>query len=203
LNLALFDFDGTLTNGDTYSPFVRLAASPTRLLLGTLLIGPVILAYRRGVLPATAARRIVSRVAFFGEPEPQLKLIGRQYATDVLPGTLRAGAMERLAWHRSRGDEVAIVSASLDVYMEPWCASHGLHCISTQLQIRNGRYTGRYVRTDCCCAEKARRVRERFDLGIYPLIYAYGDSHEDDAMLELAHRRFYRGREVSTNQDAV
>lgn len=43
--------------------------------------------------------------------------------------------------------------------------------------------------------EKARRVRARFDLVSYPLVYAYGDTKEDLELLALAHRRVYRWRE--------
>ena len=57
---------------------------------------------------------------------------------------------------------------------------------------------GRYVRGDCSGAEKAHRVVKRFDPHDYAVIYAYGDTDEDRQMLELAHRRFYRGREVSS-----
>lgn len=48
----------------------------------------------------------------------------------------------------------------------------------------------------CVGAEKARRARERYDLGACGLCYACGDTHEDEAMLALARKRFYRGVEI-------
>lgn len=198
MNLALFDFDGTLTDSDTYSPFVRVAVRPSRMLVGRLVIGPMVIAYRLGIVSAAATRTAVSRVGFRGEPVSRLGELGRLYATEVLPKTLRSDAMERLEWHRTQGDEIAVVSASLDVYLQPWCDRLGLHCICTQLEQRDGRCTGRYVRGDCSGAEKARRVVERFDPHKYAVIYAYGDTDEDRQMLEIAHRRFYRWREVSS-----
>ena len=54
---------------------------------------------------------------------------------------------------------------------------------------------GRCLRPDG--AEKARRVRERYDLSRYPVVHAYGDTHEDRDLLALAHRRWYRGREIA------
>jgi phosphoserine phosphatase len=37
MNLALFDFDGTITVGDTFVPFMRFAVRPGRLVLGALM----------------------------------------------------------------------------------------------------------------------------------------------------------------------
>lgn len=195
MNLALFDFDGTLTNRDSYTSFVRLAVRQWRRLAGWPLVGPVVFAYRRGLVSATATRRVVSRMGFCGEPVSRLQELGRAYAREVLPQTVRPTAWSRLEWHRRQGDEVVIVSASLDVYMQPWCAANGLHCICTELETRNGKHTGRYLHGDCSGAEKARRIRERFDLQAYSLIYAYGDTDEDREMLELADVSFFGGRE--------
>lgn len=34
MNLALFDFDGTITSSDTWTPFMRSAIRPSRMLGG-------------------------------------------------------------------------------------------------------------------------------------------------------------------------
>ena len=74
------------------------------------------------------------------------------------------------------------------------CASE--HAARTELESRRGVLTGRYLGGDCTGAEKARRVRARYDLGRYPIIYAYGDTHEDRELLDLASKRYFRWREV-------
>ena len=56
MDLALFDFDGTVTKGDTYSPFLRFAVRPHRVALGGILVSPLILAYRLGFVSASRAR---------------------------------------------------------------------------------------------------------------------------------------------------
>jgi phosphatidylglycerophosphatase C len=168
MNLALFDFDGTVTSSDTWTPFMRFAVRPARLLAGQVLLTPVVVGYRLGV----------------------------EYATTVVPGTLRPSALERIEWHKSRGDDVVIVSASLDVYLGPWCAGRGMEYIWTTLEERGGRLTGRYVDGDCSGAEKARRILQRYQLIRYGHVYAYGDSAEDREMLELANKKYYRWREI-------
>ncbi len=55
---------------------------------------------------------------------------------------------------------------------------------------------GAEVGGDCSGEEKARRIRQRYDLPRYPIIYAYGDTGEDEAMLRLAGRKYFRWQEV-------
>jgi hypothetical protein len=45
-------------------------------------------------------------------------------------------------------------------------------------------------------SKKAERVLERYDLRSYGVVYAYGDTPDDDAMLHLASKRYYRWPEL-------
>ena len=197
-NLALFDFDGTITWTDTWTPFMRTATRPWRLAAGQVLLAPVVVGYRLGLVSASRGRRLAARVAYTGEDAAAIRRAGSDYAADVLPERVRPAALERIAWHRSRGDDVVVVSGSLDVYLKPWCAARGLECICTTLEEHAGRLTGKYAGGDCSGAEKVRRVRQRYDLARYELIYAYGDSAEDRELLEIAHRKSYRWTEISS-----
>src|SRR5688572_30206630 len=197
MDLALFDFDGTITRTDTWTPFMERAVRPARILVGRVVLSPIVIGYRLGVVSASSARRIAARVGFGGEDAAKMRRLGLEYAADVLPGKVRPSALERIAWHQERGDQVAIVSASLDLYLAPWAASRGLDCICATLEERGGRLTGRYLGGDCCGREKVRRIRGRYDLGRYDTVYAYGDSGEDREMLEIAHRKYYRWKEIS------
>ncbi|WP_157369033.1 HAD family hydrolase [Algicola sagamiensis] len=59
MNLALFDFDGTLTFSDTFSPFLRAVIPKHRRLWGYPLLLPVIVGYRAGFISGTVLRRAV------------------------------------------------------------------------------------------------------------------------------------------------
>ena len=197
-NLALFDFDGTITWSDTWTPFMRAVIRPRRLAVGRVALSPVVVGYRLGVVSASQGRCLAARVAFAGEEAAGIRRRGADYAASVLPDKVRPAAIERLEWHRSRGDDVVIVSGSLDVYLKPWCAARQLDCICTTLEEREGRFTGRYLDGDCSGAEKVRRVIERYDLSRYELVYAYGDSGEDRELIELAHRKSYRWTDIAS-----
>jgi len=65
VNLALFDFDGTITNADMYSKFLRYSTTGARLIVGNVLLAPFVIMYKLGILPANKMRPIASFVAFF------------------------------------------------------------------------------------------------------------------------------------------
>jgi HAD superfamily hydrolase (TIGR01490 family) len=197
MDLALFDFDGTITAKGTYPGFISFAVRPGRKLLGGLVLSPLILGHRAGLVSDRAIRKAMSRVAFWRERPERLRQLGGQYANEILPNLIRPMALERIAWHKARGDRIVVVSASLDVYLEPWCRRLGVDVICTRLETRGGRVTGRYLHGDCCGELKARRVRERCALTEYATIYAYGDTEEDRQMLEMANRMFFRWQEVA------
>ena len=196
MNLALFDFDGTITTRELMPEFVRMATTKRRLMVGRVVLAPIFVGYKAGVVSGNAIRDRIADFAFRGLPQRNLQAAGAQFARDVIPPTVRPEAMERLQWHRDQGDTIVVVSGSFDLYLSHWCAQHRLELLCSSLEVRNGVMTGRFDGAQCVGAEKARRVRERYDLSRYRVVYAYGDTHEDRDLLALAHRRWYRGREV-------
>jgi HAD superfamily hydrolase (TIGR01490 family) len=202
MDLALFDFDGTITTRGTYPGFVRFAIRPRRKVWAGIILGPLIVGYRVGLVSDRAIRKAMSSIVFRGEQADRLRALGERYAAEALPDLMRPPALERMAWHQARGDRVVVVSASLGVYLEPWCATMGVDVICTQLEVQGGRVTGRYLHGDCCGGEKARRIEERYALGEYGTVYGYGDTEEDREMLAMADKKFFRWQEVSQLPEA-
>lgn len=196
--LALFDFDGTITTREMLPDFVRYAVPTWRLRIGGALLMPLVLAYRAGMISGTTIRAAISRVGFRGMPVEDYEAKAVAFARDVLPGVLRPDVMARIAAHKANGDTVVVVSGAYDIYLKHWCAAHGLDLIASTLEVRNGRLTGRYLGAQNVLAEKARRVRERYDLAAYRQVHAHGDTPEDAQLLALAQCRFYRGTERTT-----
>lgn len=196
MDLALFDFDGTLTTRETFPDFMRYAVARPRLLAGGVLLAPVVFGYRRGWVAGNPTRASIVQVGLRGVDAARLRAQGEAFARDLLPAVLRAEAMARLQWHRERGDRIVVVSGGLDVYLAPWCAAQGVEVLCSVLTERNGRITG-YAGAQCVGEEKVRRVRALCDPQAYPAVHAYGDTHEDLAMLAMAHHRTYRGRAMA------
>ena len=89
MDLALFDFDGTITTSGTYPGFVRRSVRRSRKVVGAVLLSPVILAYRVGLVSDRVVRAAISRVVFWREEPGRIAELGAQYAADTLPTMLR------------------------------------------------------------------------------------------------------------------
>lgn len=197
MNLALFDFDGTITTREMFRPFIEYAVSRRRRLLGGAVLAPMVAGYKLGLVAPNLMRRSAIQLGFGGVPVAHALARGAEFAREVLPGVMKDIALQRIRWHQAQGDRVVVVSGGLDVYLSHWCQAHALDLLCSRLEVRDGRLTGRYAGAQCVNAEKPRRVREAYDLDAYPVIYAYGDTPEDRDLLGLAHRRYYQWQAVA------
>lgn len=200
MNLALFDFDGTITARETMPNFMRAAVRPYRKYLGGMFLLPLLLGYKAKLVSGTVIRAAICYVGFRRIPTHELEAHGRQFARDFLPTTLRPEAMARIAWHKSQGDTVVVVSGGLDLYLSHWCEEHGVELLCSVLEQRGGRFTGRYRGRQCVKDEKARLVQGRFSLSEFSRVFAYGDTPEDRELLAMAHEPYYRWQPASAAQ---
>jgi len=195
-SLALFDFDGTITTDETMPSFLEQSISTRRRRVAQIVLAPIVVAHRYGAVSSVFLRNAVIQACYRGSPAAHLRSVGATYARDQIPRLLREEALRRIAWHKDNGDTVAVVSGALDYYLAPWCEEAGLDLICSSLEETDGVLTGRYKGEQCLRQEKARRVRDRYDIREYSEIYAYGDSREDNDLLDLASRRFFRWQEI-------
>ncbi|MEO8777372.1 MAG: HAD family hydrolase [Rhodanobacter sp.] len=202
MDLALFDFDGTITNRETMPDFMQMAVRPGRLWLGKILLLPLILAYKAKLVSGVVVRAAICLFGFWRVPAHELEAHGQRFAENCLPTVLRPEAMSRIAWHKARGDTVVVVSGGLDVYLRHWCREHGVELLCSTLERHNGKLTGRYFGHQCVRGEKARLVQEQFPLAHFAHVFAYGDTPEDRELLALAHEANYRWQPVPTTLQA-
>lgn len=197
MNLALFDFDGTLTTQETFAPFLHYVVPTLRRAWGSAVLGPLVPLYRRGWISGVTMRATAVRVVLTGLEESVVRETGARFAREIVPGWLRPEAIAALRAHRDAGDRVIVVSGAFELYVAPWCASEGVECLASRLETRGGRLTGRYLGAQCVGAAKVERVRAQCDAVDFATTHAWGDTPEDDALLALASRRIYRGKDVS------
>ena len=203
MNLALFDFDGTITTKEMFTDFIHFATSKRRSLFARALLLPWLLLYKAGWYPAKKLRPLVAYMVFKGKKYQQINALGARYAQEVIPNYLRDQAMARIRWHQAQGDQVVVVSASLDMYLRHWCQQHGVQLICSELAVRGDKLSGYFVAGDCSRDAKATKVLAQYHLEsrhsnineqshqkVYKKIYAYGDTHEDLAMLALADEKY-------------
>ena len=97
-DLALFDFDHTVTHSDSFGRFIRDMATPQQLASAKWTMGPWITGYRLGVVSARQLRQRVIKLAFRDRAEAEIRVQGVRHAHEVLPGLLRPEMMQRIAW---------------------------------------------------------------------------------------------------------
>jgi phosphatidylglycerophosphatase C len=194
MNLALFDFDGTLSTRDSYLLFTSFLGRK-RYLFGCLLLSPRIIGYLSGIYPNYALKEDFLRFFFRNKTIDDLRLLAHRFCTEKVPAIIRPGAMERVRWHQDRGDVTAVVSACPRLILEPWCRLIKADLIATELEVDpESRFTGRIEGRNCWGEEKVRRIRSRYELSNFDEIFAYGDSRGDLPMLKMADedKRFFK-----------
>jgi hypothetical protein len=61
MDLALFDFDGTITDRETMPDFMVAAVRPMRLVAGKVLLLPLIVGYKLRIVPGTIIREPLNK----------------------------------------------------------------------------------------------------------------------------------------------
>jgi len=192
MNLAIFDFDGTISNRDSFLMFVRKVVGRVRFSIGMAVLSPYIIGYLFRCYPNYRLKEDVLTHFFSNHSLSTLKDKASCFARDTLPEVIRPQAMRRIDWHMSQGDRVVVVTATPDLILKPWCDDHGFELLATRLEVADCRLTGRIEGRNCWGDEKVRRLVDAYELGDYADIFVYGDSRGDLPMLELATQPFYK-----------
>lgn len=192
MNIAFFDFDGTITRTDSFALFLRhILGRKFYVKLAQNL--HILVLYKLGFISNSRAKEGVLRSCLRGMSEGEFQAHCAEFLP-ALDGICKDSALARMAWHKEQGDRVVLVSASFEEYLGVWARKIGIEVIATKMEVQGGKLTGRFATPNCYGAQKVARIRAQFDLAQFDEIYAYGDTKGDKEMLELASEgcAFYR-----------
>lgn len=192
MNLALFDFDGTVTTHDSFRDFLLTTFGKTFFLQRTAIASPYLLGFILGLISRQNAKEKVCELFFKGMSRKDFNIAAEKFTGSILPLIIRPAALEKIRWHRENGDRIILVSASFEDYLAFWCRDNGMETIGTRLEEKDGALTGRFATPNCWGPEKVNRIKSYLKLEEYSTIYAYGDSRGDKEMLALANEPFYK-----------
>lgn len=190
--VAFFDFDGTLTTGDTLMPFLKFVVGTPTYYAKLALVSPVLAAYFAKLLRNDIAKQIVLKQYLAGYHIDDLFERGQRFSDEVIPTMLRPEGMERLRWHQEQGHECVLVSASMDVYLNVWARREGFsEVICTALEKDDSGHVSGSIQGENCHGETKREKLMQYLAGRNAqCTYGYGDSSGDDAMLTATDRGF-------------
>ena len=178
-----FDFDGTLTTRDTLIAFIRYACGTPRFLLGFLLHAPLLVLMKLRLYSNGKAKQRLFSWFFRGMPIETFDALCQSFAS-THRHLLRPETVRLLQQALSEGSEVLVVSASIDNWVQPFFPV--VTVLGTQIEVIDGRLSGRFLTPNCYGQEKVRRILALHpDRSAYRLT-AYGDSRGDRELLAFA-----------------
>lgn len=192
--VAAFDFDGTLTRGETLGPFLLHTLGAMRVARDALVLSPTLAGYALGLIRNDIAKERVFVQCLSGMQIDALRQQAECFAATALPGLMRREAMQRLAWHKEQGHRCIVISASLELYVRPWAMKAGFdNVLATRLEtLADGVVTGRIAGSNCYGIEKVRQLEALLGGRDGFTLYAYGDSRGDRELLSAADYAYFR-----------
>ena len=194
MTIHAFDFDGTLTRRDTLIEFIRYVKGNKEFLIGFLKHLHLLILMKIGIMPNWKTKRIIFQYFFGGMTLEKFNEYCEKFAKEKA-SLLRKKGMVAVNKAVMDGDQVVIISASIENWVEPFFrfqVSNNINIIGTKIQVVNGKLTGRFLTKNCYGEEKVRRLLEQYpDRKEYKLV-AYGDSRGDHALLDFADEGHYR-----------
>ncbi|QFR43189.1 HAD family hydrolase [Sulfurimonas xiamenensis] len=188
MNLALFDFDGTLTKQDSLNEFLKHSVSRKNYIVNMFKFLPYFTLWQLKLINNGVAKEHLFRIFFKDIDEEFFKKTATEFSLKKLDFIISKERIKILKKHQANGDRVVIVSASMQCWLQPWCDKNSIELLSTKLEFKNGTFSGKFLTPNCHGIEKENRIKAHLNLQEYKTIYAYGDSSGDKEMLALAHK---------------
>jgi phosphatidylglycerophosphatase C len=185
--LALFDFDGTITRGDSLIIFLHQMVGISAALKGAPETFARWMALMlRGRLSHSTAKEALLQVHMQHRTRTEWEQEVKSFCQQLKPEYFNPEVLRRLHELQTEGAVVSIVSASIDIWLQPFADALQADLICTQSKWQNERWIG-FASPNCRKEEKARRIQEAYDLSSFDRIVAFGNTSSDYAMLDLAH----------------
>lgn len=191
--VAVYDFDGTITDRHTFWRFLRELVGPFKFWLTVVGMIPWIISiYYRGA-SVMQAREVLIRRLLKGLPERLFMDRSRTFAHESIPQWVKPEALESLRQHREHGSKLLLISNSARSYLAPWAASVGIDTVfGSEFEVdAHGRLTGDLRGTHCQGEEKLICLRRHLGCLEDYEIHVYGDSEGDLDMLDVADFAYY------------
>lgn len=191
--IAAFDFDDTLITVNTFPDFLRHSFSLPVFIFRSFKSLPTLFLFGLGMINNDVAKERVITIFLKGMKKAHFEELCRSYMKRLDTLTDKV-ALDRVRWHQSKGDEVVIISASIEDWIKPWAKEHLIKTvIATKLATTDDKLTGKLATLNCHGQEKVRRFLMQYPARSGYTIYMYGDGKSDKQMFEMADLAF-KGR---------
>lgn len=185
--IVTFDFDGTLTTGDTFIAFALHALTRRRVIASIIAELATLACWKCGIISNGKAKQRLFKRLFGGMTITEFNRHCSTFATEI-DKMMRHEMIQTLKSAREGADKVYIISASIENWIKPWAKSLGIdEVIATRITVDSeGIVTGGFDGSNCYGAEKVRRLQEAEPQRESYILTSYGDSRGDREILAFA-----------------
>lgn len=184
--IAVFDFDGTLFDGDSFISFSLFSKGKSKFFTAIIKNIHYLIAWKLKLISNEKAKQKLFYSLFSGTLYDSFKKDGMNFG-EVINKKLKDETYAKLQKHLNNGDKILIITASFKEWIKPWALNSGIdNVLSTEPEIKDGKLTGFFSTPNCYGEEKVRRLlEEEPDRKEYTL-YVYGDSKGDSAIMNIS-----------------
>lgn len=190
--LALFDFDGTISRKDSFVAFMKFTHGTPVFMFRMAMGFATFAGWKLGLVKSHFTKVKALRGFYRGWTEAKMMEARSRFTKEIIPNILFPKALDRIDWHKEQGHRIIVVTASCDAWLGDWAREMGLEILCTEMELKNGVYTGELSKPNCRGKEKVNRIKQHLNLGDYSAIYAYGNDHGDNQMLAIATHPHFR-----------
>ena len=189
--IVVFDLDGTITRYDTYVRFLLyvISRSPVKLFRLPVLSFDV-LRHKLGRQTNTWLKERFLSAILAGQNRDTINSLATSFSQRVIMTGVRSDAIECVRQHQIKGNELVLLSASLDIYVKPLGEMLGFkHIICTKTNWENDVLGNKLDGENCYGDIKIERIKKWLEnRDSNRNMVAYADHESDFPLLKIATR---------------
>ncbi len=195
MKLYVYDFDGTLTFKDSMFEFLKLVSKSKKGYIKKIVLHlPSFILMKCKLVPAQKVKETLLYSFLKEKNKDEIQALAQTFFAKKGNELIRPNAYNHIISQKNTNVQQVLVTASLDIWVEPFANYLGIDLISTEADFStHNLYQKNFKSQNCNGIEKVIRLKKY--LTKFPNIsevIAYGDTSGDKELLAFADRSFYR-----------
>lgn len=190
--LSVFDFDGTLTRRDSFVPFLKFAFGKRAFTLRMIRLLPAAIRYVGKGMTRDELKAALIATFLAGVKVEWVEAKAVEFRAAFWTRLMRPAGLKSVAAEIESGAQVTICSASPRIVLKPFAHKLGIKLIATELEERDGYFTGNISGNNCRCEAKVVRLEAVYGRLDQYRLRAWGDTRGDHELLAAAQDAHWR-----------
>lgn len=190
--LSVFDFDGTLTRHDSFVPFLKFAFGRREFSRRMLQLAIPSLRFITRQLSRDELKAHLISTFLAGVEAEWIQQKAAEFSRMFWARLMRPSGLQSVAAEIDSGAVVTLCSASPSLILQPFADRLGIKLIGTELEVVNGRLTGKISGNNCRCEAKVLRLEAIYGPLAHYRLRAWGDTRGDQELLAAAQDAHWR-----------